>query len=81
MSGAGGLPHGESSCAIPLDQWSDREKDSVLPLEAILRRTSRFSGHGALFLRTTPAAVARNPFRNERISEEVTRHRDDKRSR
>jgi hypothetical protein len=61
MSGTGSLPHGESSCAIPLEERCNRHEDLVLAPEAILRRPPRFSGHDALFLRTTPVAVAENP--------------------
>ena len=62
MGGTGGLAHGESLGAISLDEGGDRKVDLVLAPEAILRRTAGFSGHGACFRRTTPAAVAPGPL-------------------
>jgi hypothetical protein len=58
VGGPGGLAHGEPFGAIALDERGDREEDLLLAPEAILRRAAGFSGHGACFLRTTPAAVA-----------------------
>jgi hypothetical protein len=61
VGGPGGLAHGESFGAISLDERGDRQEDLVLAPEAVLRRAAGFSGHGACFLRTTPAAVAQVP--------------------
>jgi hypothetical protein len=58
VGGTGGLAHGQSFGAVALDERGDGQEDLVLALEAILRRTAGFSGHGAFFVRTTPAAVA-----------------------
>jgi hypothetical protein len=50
VGGPGGLAHGEPFGAVALDERGDGEVDLVLALEAILRRTAGFSGHGGLFV-------------------------------
>ena len=69
VGGTGGLAHGEAFGAVALDERGDGQEDLVLALEAVLRRTAGVSGHGALFVRTTPAAVAQAPTWREHIGQ------------